>query len=179
VRRDESESGSFFRRCCSGFCWGFTLIELLIVVAIISILAAIAVPNFLDAQVRAKVVRVNADMRTMRTGLEIYRIDNEAYPPAPYFPPPDVMTYLLTTPVAYLSGIPLDIFNVNPDPDPMGGLFGITGPFIAYLNDPWVTEVWLLMSYGPDLDFEDTEIHYDPTNGTTSDGDIYLVGSLP
>ncbi|MCL5269747.1 MAG: prepilin-type N-terminal cleavage/methylation domain-containing protein, partial [bacterium] len=36
----------------------FTLIELLIVVAIIAILAAIAVPNFLEAQVRAKVSRV-------------------------------------------------------------------------------------------------------------------------
>ena len=39
----------------------FTLIELLIVVAIIAILAAIAVPNFLEAQVRAKIARVKAD----------------------------------------------------------------------------------------------------------------------
>lgn len=58
----------------------FTLIELLIVVAIIAILAAIAVPNFLEAQVRAKISRARADMRTMATGLESYRVDYNAYP---------------------------------------------------------------------------------------------------
>ena len=48
----------------------FTLIELLIVVAIIAILAAIAVPNFLEAQVRAKISRVKADQRTASVGIE-------------------------------------------------------------------------------------------------------------
>lgn len=55
---------------------GFTLIELLIVVAIIAILAAIAVPNFLEAQVRAKVSRVKSDLRTLATGIESYCVDH-------------------------------------------------------------------------------------------------------
>ena len=58
----------------------FTLIELLIVVAIIAILAAIAVPNFLAAQTRARVSRVLADFRTITTGLEAYRADYTGYP---------------------------------------------------------------------------------------------------
>src|SRR5690606_13569858 len=60
---------------------GFTLIELLIVVAIIAILAAIAVPNFLEAQVRSKVSRTKADMRTVATALEAYAVDSNHYPP--------------------------------------------------------------------------------------------------
>jgi prepilin-type N-terminal cleavage/methylation domain-containing protein len=59
---------------------GFTLIELLIVVAIIAILAAIAVPNFLEAQVRAKVSRCKSDLRSMATAIESYYVDNNTYP---------------------------------------------------------------------------------------------------
>jgi prepilin-type N-terminal cleavage/methylation domain-containing protein len=58
---------------------GFTLIELLIVVAILAILAAIAVPNFLEAQTRAKVAREMNDLRTMSTAMEAYMIDHNSY----------------------------------------------------------------------------------------------------
>lgn len=80
---------------------GFTLIELLIVVAIIAILAAIAVPNFLEAQVRAKVSRAKTDLRTIATGLEAYGVDSNHYPPndGAY----NVTPIQLSTPVAYLS----------------------------------------------------------------------------
>jgi prepilin-type N-terminal cleavage/methylation domain-containing protein len=59
---------------------GFTLIELLIVVAIIAILAAIAIPNFLAAQTRSKVSRGKAEMQTLATAIESYYVDNNDYP---------------------------------------------------------------------------------------------------
>jgi prepilin-type N-terminal cleavage/methylation domain-containing protein len=110
---------------------GFTLIELLIVVAIIAILAAIAVPNFLEAQVRAKVARVKNDLRTMVTAAESYRTDSNNYPlhmlvsqttngqadpwtgtePAPAYNEFHFsIKRSITTPVSYLNTIPLDPF---------------------------------------------------------------------
>jgi len=61
---------------------GFTLIELLIVVAIIGIIAAIAIPNLLNAIDRGKQKRTMADMRSLGTAVESYAVDNNVYPQA-------------------------------------------------------------------------------------------------
>ncbi len=59
---------------------GFTLIELLIVVAIIGIIAAIAIPNLLNAINRGRQKRTMSDMRTISTAVGAYATDNVFYP---------------------------------------------------------------------------------------------------
>ena len=59
---------------------GFTLIELLIVVAIIGIIAAIAIPNLLNAIDRGKQKRTMADLRSIGTAVESYAVDSNVYP---------------------------------------------------------------------------------------------------
>ncbi len=58
---------------------GFTLIELMIVVAIIGILAAIAIPQFAEYRVRAFNSTALADLRNIMTAEEAYFADNQAY----------------------------------------------------------------------------------------------------
>src|SRR5260221_2524412 len=59
---------------------GFTLIELLIVVAIIGILAALLMTNFVAIRQRARDAQRKSDLRQMQSSLELYRSDNGAYP---------------------------------------------------------------------------------------------------
>jgi prepilin-type N-terminal cleavage/methylation domain-containing protein len=194
---------------------GFTLIELLIVVAIIAILAAIAVPNFLEAQVRAKLTRARSDLRTVATGLEAYRVDNNRYPlnDGVY----NVLPIEITTPVAYLTNSSLvDLFS-DKELDPVHGelerfyTYTAIVPFEAIalhraINRTPANEAvdapnynpgafqrygeWRLVSNGPDrvyrisprmaadpfnanpFSLQGSDIPYDATNGTVSDGNV-------
>jgi general secretion pathway protein G len=59
---------------------GFTLVELMIVVAIISLLAAIIIPNYVHARAQATVSQSEANIKQIATALELYYADNQAYP---------------------------------------------------------------------------------------------------
>ncbi|MCA9426492.1 MAG: prepilin-type N-terminal cleavage/methylation domain-containing protein, partial [Candidatus Omnitrophica bacterium] len=87
---------------------GFTLIELLIVIAIILILIAIALPNFLEAQIRAKVARAKADLRSYSTAMESYFLDFKMYPHDS-----SQGNLELTTPIAYITNVPMDPFGAS------------------------------------------------------------------
>lgn len=138
---------------------GFTLIELLIVVAIIAILAAIAVPNFLEAQVRSKVSRVKSDQRSLATAIEAYYVDNNEYPAVRTgsnsvhggvvganqnaltfsVKTTTLLNNTLTTPIGYITSYPRDPFADR-------------AATFEYYRD---TNGWILGSWGPNTDQND------------------------
>jgi len=99
---------------------GFTLIELLIVIAIILILISIALPNFLEAQLRAKVVKARGEMRGLGQATGAYfndfktdpDVDNLAIKSEPNRSRVwwGFASHRLTTPTAYIKKIPTDMF---------------------------------------------------------------------
>jgi len=176
---------------------GFTIIELLVVVAIIAMITAIAVPNLMSTNIRAKIKGINSDMEGIAIALEDYKIDNEDYPhqyDSNYDKIATVkpltkdnarglgkLVYPTTsdsTPV-YLTSIPKDPFNNNEEP----------GGYYSYFTTGDSTPTsWALVSYGPDKDGDITNYDgaknavnngtnlYNPDSGITSGGDIVITG---
>jgi prepilin-type N-terminal cleavage/methylation domain-containing protein len=169
------------------FLRGFTLIELLIVVAIIAILAAIAVPNFLEAQVRARISRNRADMRSLATAIESYAVDNNVYPwPSDPFGVtegnPGATEWFetkvpnsITTPIAYITTRFPDPFHPpdSADEDPVYHLMtrayaasqNGADDFFAYAAAVGVNNSalkYILLGHGPDLDHDSPDLTENP-----------------
>ena len=132
---------------------GFTLIELLIVVAIIGVLAAIAVPNFLNAQIRAGVARVKADHKAISSALQMYFMDHNTYPPDLVGPDQEDRSYrYLTTPVAFLTSTEVcrDYFTSKAGRSDEAGF---VRNFYDYGHVPYIREAgvgFVVVSFAPD-----------------------------
>ncbi len=176
----------------------FTLIELLIVVAIIGILAAIAVPNFMNAQIRAKISRCVSDMKSLESALEMYRMDNSAYPtcnqprvPGTYdsWHPNEVRFYRMTTPISYINSVPRDPFTSKAADDwkQWGWAYDYVNNYGDSHDGGW-GHLWRMSSWGPDringwggqrdgkcINGYPNFI-YQSSNGLISYGDVVWVG---
>ena len=172
------------------------------VVAPAAILAAVAVPNFMEAQSRSKVARVKSDLRTMSIAIECYKLDQSVYPAWSAepelkahgrFTPANQPTFrirrdandklvTLTTPVSYITGYFDDPFSPSkkaslsywtPEKG-QGYILWSAGPDGCYdMNLGNIGQLYGPQWQGPTPLL--TSLTYDPSNGTTSRGDIWRV----
>jgi len=92
---------------------GFTLVEILIVVVILGILAAIVVPQFTEASNEAKLSSLCCDLQTLRSQIELYKIQHNDIPPT----------------LANFIDQMTDYTNVDGDVQPAAGP-GVYGPYM-------------------------------------------------
>jgi prepilin-type N-terminal cleavage/methylation domain-containing protein len=177
----------------------FTLIELLIVIAIILILVAIALPNFLNAQIRARVATAHGEIRSIETAMVSYFLDWEVYPwesendcSEPGQGRFRCGLAWLTSPIAYMATMPTDPF------PPVDGETWYETGIKQIPPDPTIgpaAATWAIWTFGPDnftseitsgnadgsvtwkeVGTDGSADQYSPTNGTKSRGDIFLFG---
>ncbi len=159
--------------------------------AIILMLAAIAIPNFMQAQTRAKIARALGEEHSLAVAIESFRVDQNRPPSLKQFyigdlqydvdVGPEMVQQNLTSPVAYLATMPADPFREG-----------------GWHYDYWTngSDVWVIRSVGPDgvpdADLaklgealaahreskawppEHQDWIYDPSNGLKSPGDLML-----
>ncbi len=164
----------------------FTLIELLVVVTIISILATMAVPNYLNAQIRAKSTVVTADAKVLADAMMIYYMDNGLW--MPHLDGDKGQHRFLTTPVAYISEPIEDKFQQGVFASWRNGYKDSKGflhaePFAVLHEKFFESEpafyhktqnaAFFVWSFGPDQRHDDNPaVRYDITNGIDSPGDV-------
>ncbi|MFH1741775.1 MAG: type II secretion system protein [bacterium] len=164
----------------------FTLIELLIVVAIIGILAAIAVPNFMNARVRAKVARSKEEQRVYRNAQQTYMLDIGDIP-GHYGGKEEHCPYIN---LGYLSGPLRDPFWENLEAHP--GYSSEEGMYHSAAIGGWIPDVksanyrlwqqWVVAGqpyviYGQGPIITGHWVDYDSSNGLRSYGIIIEVGT--
>ncbi|MCX7044547.1 MAG: type II secretion system protein [Candidatus Sumerlaeota bacterium] len=134
---------------------GFTYVELMIVLTIICVLAAIAIPNFLEAKTRAAIARSKSELTTIKMAVEGYRSDHRAYPPNRIANTPDGADLLvLTTPMAYLTQLPKDIMTTREGRSSSSNL-PVRPAYYSYLNALQVSPEEGLRFYYPPLEVFD------------------------
>ena len=94
---------------------GFSLVELMIVVAIMAILAAIAIPSFMRFSMRAKTAEATMNIAAIRTCLESYRAENDVYLACPLNPGGWAAGSGASTPQAWDTSAAWDTIGFTPD----------------------------------------------------------------
>ena len=118
---------------------GFTLVEIMIVVAIIALLAAIAVPNFLRARKRSQATRILEDLRMLDSATDQYAIENNKTSGMnPNFT--DLKNYLKTSSVLYNTGA--DLFGDSYGPFTVDTIVKVPSTAYNALSDAAPASFW-------------------------------------
>jgi len=123
---------------------GFTLVEIMIVVAIIALLAAIAVPGFLRARKRSQASKILNDLRMIDSAVDQYAIET-GRKTGDVVGIPDWTNYLKKNTKLYLSG--QDLFGDDYGPQTVDTLPSVPSTAYATLSDVASTGFW--SPYGP------------------------------